>query len=34
LNALAGGLLAYLALLALVAAGILPPPTAWFDRGG
>lgn len=32
LNALAGGLLAYLALVALVAAGVLPPSTAWFDR--
>jgi len=32
LNALAGGLLAYLALLALVAAGVLPASTDWFDR--
>lgn len=29
LNALAGGLLAYLLLVALVAAGVLPPTTAW-----
>jgi hypothetical protein len=29
LNALAGGLLAYLALLALVAVDVLPPTTEW-----
>ena len=29
LNALAGGLLAYLLLVALVAAGVVPPTTAW-----
>jgi len=29
LNALAGGLLAYLALVALVAGGVVPPTTAW-----
>lgn len=29
LNALAGGLLAYVALVALVAGGVLPPTTAW-----
>lgn len=29
LNVLAGGVLAYLALVALVAAGVLPPTTEW-----
>lgn len=29
LNALAGGLVAYLLLVALVAVGIVPPTTAW-----
>lgn len=32
LNALAGGLIAYLVLLALVARGRLPPSSAWFER--
>lgn len=29
LSALAGGLLAYLSLVALVASGVVPPTTAW-----
>lgn len=33
LNALAGGLVAYLVVLAVVASGALPPSTAWFGRG-
>lgn len=32
LNALAGGLLAYLGLLAFVAVGLVPPSTAWFGH--
>ncbi|MFC6953893.1 hypothetical protein [Halorubellus litoreus] len=32
LNALAGGLVAYLGLLAFVAVGLVPPSTAWFGR--
>lgn len=32
LNLVVGGLFAYLALLALVSAGVLSPPHAWFDR--
>lgn len=32
LNALAGGLLAYLALVALVAVDVLPPTTEWRTR--
>jgi hypothetical protein len=33
LNALAGGLLAYLGLLAVVAVGLVPPSTGWFEHG-